>query len=158
MQYKSDKDRIVFFGLNNCCTQINAMSPALYLFFLILCGFNSYRYLASNSFWLHSDYLVENQTEIKARRGSYTPSVWNTKPDDSIRKCNQLCQSVSRSLHGWRVVFWFVCVLRQAVLFKAAHVEEHEGSRVEGSDRREGAVQYAHPVLQSSLCSDSLQG
>ena len=98
--HRSDKDRIVFFGLNNCCTQINAMSPALYLFFLILCGFNSYRHLASYSFWLHSDYFVENRTEIKARRGSYTPSVWNTKPDDAIRECHQLCKSVSRSLHG----------------------------------------------------------
>ena len=158
MQYKSDKDRIVFFGLNNCCTQINAMSPALYLFFLILCGFNSYRYLASNSFWLHSVYFVENRTEIKARRGSYTPSVWNPKPDDAIRECNQLCNSVRRSLHGWRVVFWFVWVLWQAVLFKAAHVEEHEESGVEGGDQREGAVHYTDPVFQSSVCGDSLQG
>ena len=112
----------------------------------------------TNRVLLHHDYLIQNRTGIKARRGSYTPFVWNTKPDESIRECNQLCKLVSRSLHGWRVVFWFVWVLWQAVLFKTAHVEEHKGSGVESSDQREGAVQCAHPVLQSSCCDDSLQG
>ena len=113
---------------------------------------------ATNRVLLHRDYLIQNRTEIEARRSSYTPLVWNTKPDESIRECNQACKSVSRSLHGWRVVLWFVWVLWQAVLFKTAHVEEHEGSGVESSDQREGTVQHPHAVFQSSCCDDSLQG
>lgn len=112
----------------------------------------------TNRVLLHHDSLIQNRTGIKARRSSYTPLVWNTKPDESIRECNQACKSVSRSLHGWRVVFWFVWMLWQAVLFKTAHVEEHEGSGVESSDQREGAVQHPHAVFQSSCCDDSLQG
>ena len=124
---------------------------------LILCVYCFIRTVTSHA-QFNCISLVKNRTRIEVRRGSYTPSVWNPKPDDAIRKCNQLCNSVSRQLHGWRVVFWFVWVLWQAVLFKTAHVEEHEGSGVESGDRREGVVQYAHPVRQSSVCGNSLQG
>ena len=133
------------------------MSFAWSLLTLVLFGYCLIGH-TTNRVLLHHDSLIQNRTGIKARRSSYTPLVWNTKPDESIRECNQACKSVSRSLHGWRVVLWFVWVLWQAVLFKTAHVEEHEGSGVESSDQREGTVQCAYPVLQSSCCDDSLQG
>ena len=123
---------------------------------LILCGYCFIR-AVTNRVLFNCKSLDENRT-LEARRGIYTPSVWNPKPDDSIRECNQLCNSVRRSLHGWRVVFWFVWMLWQIVLFNAAHVEEHEESSIEGGDQREGVVQHTHPVLQSSPCDDSLQG
>ena len=133
------------------------MSFAWSLLTLVLFGYCLIGH-TTNRVLLHHDSLIQNRTEIKARRSSYTPLVWNITPDESIRECNQACKSVSRSLHGWRVVLWFVWVLWQALLFKTAHVEEHEGSGVESSDQREGTVQCAYPVLQSSCCDDSLQG
>ena len=133
------------------------MSFAWSLLTLVLFGYCLIGH-TTNRVLLHHDSLIQNRTEIKARRSSYTPLVWNITPDESIRECNQACKSVSRSLHGWRVVLWFVWVLWQDVLFKTAHVEEHEESRVEGGDQREGAIQHTDPVRQSSVCGDSLQG
>ena len=75
------------------------MSFAWYLLILILFGY-CFIVHATNRVLLDRVNLMQNQTEIKVRRGSYTPLVWNTKPDDAIRECNQLCNSVSRSLHG----------------------------------------------------------
>ena len=75
------------------------MLLALRLFTLILFGYCFIGH-AVNRVLSHRDDFIENRTGIKARRGNYTPSVWNPKPDDAIRECNQLCNSVSRSLHG----------------------------------------------------------
>ena len=69
------------------------------LFTLILFGYCFIGH-ATNRALFDRDNLIENRTGIEVRRNSYTPSVWNTNPDDAIRECNQLCNSVSRSLHG----------------------------------------------------------
>ena len=133
------------------------MSFAWSLLTLVLFGYCLIGH-TTNRVLLHRVNLMQNRTKIKMRRNSYTPSVWNPKPDDAIRECNQLCKSVSLLSRTWRVVFLFVWVLWQVVLFKTAHVEEHEGSGVESSDQREGVVHYTDPVRQSSVCDNSLQG
>ena len=148
-------------GWNTIPPSTNSTNPimpfAWRLLTLILCGCFFIR-AVTNRVQFNCVSLVKNRTEIEVRRGSYTPSVWNPTPDDAIRECNQVCKSVSHLSHTWSVVFWFVWVLWQVVLFKAALVEEYEESGVESSDQREGAVQCAHPVLQSSCCGNSLQG
>ena len=74
------------------------MSFAWYLLILILFGY-CFIVHATNRVLLDRVNLMQNQTEIKVRRNSYTPSVWSPKPDDAIRECNQLCKSVSHLSH-----------------------------------------------------------